>query len=63
MSIIIGKVPQVTQQSMNQLPERPTEEWFKLRLANSPGLYFSSILGTQSSASRVQWLATSSEGA
>ena len=62
VSIIIGKVAHVTQQSMNQLPERPTVEWFNLRVANSPGLFFSSILGTHNRKSRVQWLATSSEG-
>ena len=38
---------------MNQLPERPTAEWFNLRVANSPGLFFSSVLGTQNLKSRV----------
>ena len=54
MAIIIGKVAHVTQQSMNQLPERPTAEWFNLRVANSPGLFFSSVLGTQNLKSRVR---------
>ena len=39
---------------MNQLPERPTAEWFNLRVANSPGLFFSSVLGTQNLKSRVR---------
>ena len=39
---------------MNQLPERPTAEWFNLRVANSLGLFFSSVLGTQNLKSRVR---------
>jgi hypothetical protein len=62
VSLLIGKVAHVTQQSMNQLPERPNEGWFTSITANRPGLFISSLLGTQNKNSRVQWLATSSEG-
>lgn len=61
VSLLIGKIPHVTQQSMNQLPTRPEEAWFESILENT-NKFFSSMLGTQNRESRVQWLATSSEG-